>query len=192
MKSLSPVRLFATPGTVAHQAPPSWDFPGKNTAEGCHFLLQGIFPTQGLNPGLLHYRQTLYYLSHQVFSAPTLISKGHPRILKPAIGQALQTGPGESCGASLAHHWGSHSLTGVPVLVNQFRHQTTPQLDPCLGRLTWGSPSSKRSLALIWPGDGLRGFLPHWRWVPAGQRTRGLSPPWPCLAEHVGLLSLGG
>ena len=32
---------------------------------GCHFLLQGIFPTQGLNPGLLHCRQTLYLLSHQ-------------------------------------------------------------------------------------------------------------------------------
>ena len=31
----------------------------------CHFLLQGIFPTQGLNPGLLHCRQTLYHLSHQ-------------------------------------------------------------------------------------------------------------------------------
>ena len=31
----------------------------------CHFLLQGIFLTQGLNPGLLHYRQTLYRLSHQ-------------------------------------------------------------------------------------------------------------------------------
>ena len=31
----------------------------------CHFLLQGIFPTQGSNPGLLHCRQTLYPLSHQ-------------------------------------------------------------------------------------------------------------------------------
>ena len=30
-----------------------WDFPGKNTGVGCHFLLQGIFQTQGLNPGLL-------------------------------------------------------------------------------------------------------------------------------------------
>jgi len=29
------------------------DFPGKNTEVGCHFLLQGIFPTQGLNPYLL-------------------------------------------------------------------------------------------------------------------------------------------
>ena len=32
---------------------------------GCHFLLQGIFPIQGSNPGLLHCRQTLYHLSHQ-------------------------------------------------------------------------------------------------------------------------------
>ena len=41
-----------------------WDFPGKNTGVGCHFLLQEIFPTQGLNPGLLHCRQMLYHLSH--------------------------------------------------------------------------------------------------------------------------------
>ena len=31
-----------------------WDFPGKNTCMGLHFLLQGIFPTQGLVPSLLH------------------------------------------------------------------------------------------------------------------------------------------
>ena len=42
-----------------------WDFPGKSTGVGCHFLLQGIFPTQGSNPGLPHCRQTLYCLSHQ-------------------------------------------------------------------------------------------------------------------------------
>ena len=43
----------------------SWDFPGKNTELGCYFPLQGIFSTQGLNPGLLHCRQTLYCLIHQ-------------------------------------------------------------------------------------------------------------------------------
>ena len=42
-----------------------WDFPGKNTGVGCHFLLQEIFPTQGLNPSLTHCRQMLYHLSHQ-------------------------------------------------------------------------------------------------------------------------------
>ena len=39
--------------------------PGRNTGVGCHPLLQRIFPTQGLNPGLLHCRQVLYHLSHQ-------------------------------------------------------------------------------------------------------------------------------
>ena len=41
----------------------SWDFPGKNIGVDCHFLLQEIFPTQGLNPPFLyplHYRQILY------------------------------------------------------------------------------------------------------------------------------------
>ena len=41
------------------------DFPGKNTGVGCHALLQGIFPTQGSNPGLLHCRGILYQLSYQ-------------------------------------------------------------------------------------------------------------------------------
>ena len=47
------------------QAPHPWDSPGKNTGVGCHSLLQGIFPTQEGNPGLLHRRQIFYHLSHQ-------------------------------------------------------------------------------------------------------------------------------
>ena len=54
------------------QAPLSMDSPGKNTGVGCHALLQGIFPTQGWNPGLPHYRWILYHLRHQ----------GSPRTLK--------------------------------------------------------------------------------------------------------------
>ena len=42
-----------------------WDSPWtKNIGVGCHSLLQGIFLTQGLNPGLLHHRQIIYHLSH--------------------------------------------------------------------------------------------------------------------------------
>ena len=48
------------------------DSPGKNTAVGCHSLLQGIFPTQGSNPALPHCRWILYQLNHQ----------GSPRILE--------------------------------------------------------------------------------------------------------------
>ena len=40
VKSLNRVRLFATPWTIAYQAPLSMGFPGKNTGVGCHFLLQ--------------------------------------------------------------------------------------------------------------------------------------------------------
>ena len=41
------------------------DPPGKNTEVGCHALLQGIFPNQGLKPSLLHCRRILYCLDHQ-------------------------------------------------------------------------------------------------------------------------------
>ena len=49
-----------------------WNSPGQNTEVGSLSLLQGIFPTQGSNPGLLHCRWILYQLSH----------KGSPRILE--------------------------------------------------------------------------------------------------------------
>ena len=42
-----------------------WNSPGQNTGVVSLSLLQGIFLTQGLNPGLLHCRQILYHLSHQ-------------------------------------------------------------------------------------------------------------------------------
>ena len=50
--------------TVMHQASLSMEFSGKNTGVGCHALLQGNFPTQGANQGLLNCRQILYHLSH--------------------------------------------------------------------------------------------------------------------------------
>ena len=49
-----------------------WNSPDQNTGVGSLSLLQGIFPTQRSNPGLLHPRQNLYQLSHQ----------GSPRILE--------------------------------------------------------------------------------------------------------------
>ena len=55
-KSLGRVQHFAIPGLYR-----PWNSPGQNTGVGSHFLLQRIFPTQGLNPGLLHCRQ----MSHQ-------------------------------------------------------------------------------------------------------------------------------
>ena len=48
-----------------------WDSAGKNTGVGCHALHQGIFPSQGSSPGLLHWRCILYGLSHQ--ESPTIL-----------------------------------------------------------------------------------------------------------------------
>ena len=52
-------------GLQPARLPCPWNSPGENTGVGCHCLLQGIFPTQGLNPGLLHCRQILYHLSYR-------------------------------------------------------------------------------------------------------------------------------
>ena len=64
VKSFSRVRFFCDPmdcSLPGSSCP--WDFPGNSPGVDCHFLLQGIFPTQGLNLGLLHCKQTLYRLS---------------------------------------------------------------------------------------------------------------------------------
>ena len=64
---LSHIQLFLTPWTVAHQAPLSTEFAGKKTGLDCHFLFQGIFPTQESDMHLLrdslllYYRWILYY-----------------------------------------------------------------------------------------------------------------------------------
>ena len=59
-KLFSCVQLFATHGLYS-----PWNSPGQNTGEGNLSLLQGIFPTQGSNPGLLHCRGILYQLRHK-------------------------------------------------------------------------------------------------------------------------------
>ena len=59
--SLQPHGLYCSPpGSSVHR-----DSPSKNIGVGCYALLQGIFPTQGLNSGLPHCRQILYCLSYQ-------------------------------------------------------------------------------------------------------------------------------
>ena len=71
--SRSVVSDSVTPWTVACQAPLSMEF---SRQEYCHALLQEIFPTQGLNPGLPHCRQILYRLSHQGMLQKHILSPG--------------------------------------------------------------------------------------------------------------------
>ena len=61
----SQVKLSAALWIIACQAPLSVNSPGKNTGVSNHSFLQGMFPTQGSNSGLLHCRWIPYHLSHQ-------------------------------------------------------------------------------------------------------------------------------
>ena len=80
VKSLSHVRLFATPWTIAYQAPLFMGFSRQ------HFLLQRIFPTQESNPGLSHCRQTVYRLSHfELQSKPSVNVASIRNIIFPFI-----------------------------------------------------------------------------------------------------------
>ena len=75
-----------------------WNSPGQDTGVGCHDLLQGIFPTQGWNPGLPHCRWILYHLRHQ----------GNPRILEWAAYPFFR-------GSSQSRNW-----TGVSCIADRF------------------------------------------------------------------------
>ena len=72
LKSESESRSVVSHSLRPHGLHSPWNSPGQNTGVGSRSLLQGIFPSQGSNPGLPHCGQILYQLSH----------KGSPRILE--------------------------------------------------------------------------------------------------------------
>ena len=84
---------FVTSWTVAHQAPLSMEFSRqKHWIDSLLFPQKGIFLTQGSNPGLLHYRQILYCLSHRVSPSSSLTRDQTPSSLHHERG-VLATGP---------------------------------------------------------------------------------------------------
>ena len=85
----------------SEEPPSSRNFPGKSTGVGCHFLLQGILPTQGLNLGLLHCGQTLYCLSHQ-------------GSLKLEVSLMFQTEGSLTSASSFLFHLSGFSLLFIP------------------------------------------------------------------------------
>ena len=78
VKSLNHVQLFATPWSVALQAPPSMEFSRQEYWSGLPFPSPGDLLTQGSNPGLLHCRQMRYHLSHQALFIYDIINKTFP------------------------------------------------------------------------------------------------------------------
>ena len=95
-----------------------WNSPGQNTGVGSCSLLQGIFPTQGSNPGLLHCRRVLYQLSHKVsprilewvtcyFSSGSSWPKNRTGVSCTAGGFFTNWAVREALGKGKdVHHWG--------------------------------------------------------------------------------------
>ena len=89
---------WSPPGSSVHD-----HSPGKNTRVGSHFLLQGIFPTQGLNPDLPHCKQILYRISHQ--GSPTMWNlKNNPTKLRDTENR-LVIPRGENVGGGKMSEW---------------------------------------------------------------------------------------
>ena len=89
-----------------------WDFPGKSTGVDCHFLFQGIFPTQGSNPGLPHCRQTLNRLSHQ--ESPTIGEGGGNSLQYSCLENFMDRGAWwvQPMGSQrVRHDWATEHLT---------------------------------------------------------------------------------
>ena len=130
VKSLSRVQLFEIPWTTACEVPPPMGCPGKSTGVGCHFLLQGIFPTQGWNPGLPHGRRTLYHLSHRTVVAaegPKSIGSGVCALLL-CLQAGLHVRPSRGSRHRRRHQWRELCL-GSPVT------------DPVMQAKWWSEPT---------------------------------------------------
>ena len=145
-----------------------WDSPGKNTGVGCHFPLQGNFPTQGSNSGLPHCRLILYHLSHQ----------GSPRTLEwVACPFSRRSSQPRDSNQGLRHcrqilyelsYQGSSALeTPKSPLTHYCRHKASLGATELTG-------CSLTTMTLVWGARG-RGKMLLWE-----QKTPPLSPspPW--------------
>ena len=120
-----------------------WDFPGENTGVGCHLLLQGILPTQGLNPSLLP--ATLHW---QVDSSPldppgqvsTLSQLSHyfqgllhPLALLPLISSHPVHQSISACNYMIQASTKCREFPGGPLVKIQCFHCHGPMFDPWMG-----------------------------------------------------------
>ena len=106
------------------------DFPGKNTGEGCHFLHQGIFPTQGLNLSLL-------YLLHWQANSLLLGHLGSPVIHMRLVRKFIQIFH-KIIQKKLIELFGQpeYFVNGTDVTI-LFDHQAVSQLVPNVDPFSW-------------------------------------------------------
>ena len=138
-----------------------WNSPGQNTGVGSLSLLQGIFLTQGSNPGLPHCRQILYQLSHQGRPKEVLTSHAHTHRDTHTCRNTHRDTCTDICTET---HTCAHPQTHTHTQSPPVSHTLPP---PC--RLT---PSALNTVTQAWPTQ------PHHTWHPPSRvHTLPLPPP---------------
>ena len=128
-----------------------WNSPGQNTGVSNLSLLQGVFPTQGSNPGLLHYGWILYHLSHQE----------SPRILE-WVAYFFSRGSSRP-----------RNQTGVSCIAGRFllSYEGSPEvLSEVLSEVTVKSRHSEKAMA---PHSGTLAWKIPWMEEPGGLQSMG-------------------
>ena len=95
-----------------------WDSPGKNTRAGCHFLLQGIFQTQGSNLHLLHSKadsSPLHHLGRPGMSLRRDPGRCKPRAIQSTFTTMMSNHPYQSGEGTQSHLFGFKSQSHHPV-----------------------------------------------------------------------------
>ena len=127
-----------------------WDCAGQNTGVGGLSFLQGIFPTQGLNPGLLHCKWILYQLSHKgspcfgvQFSCSVVSDSLRPHELQHARPPCLSPTPGVHPNSCPSSQWG-HPAISSSVVPFSSCHPSLPASEsfPMSQLFAWGGQST--------------------------------------------------
>ena len=134
-------QLFVTSGLQPTRLLCPWDFPGKNTGAGCHFLLQGICLTQGSNPHLLHWQMGSSLLSRQGSPLGFTQSIHNSLQISKGIKQLMLTTP---CPRHMVRPWEYSSVHfSLPVMSDSLqphgRQHTRP---PCPSATTGACSNS--------------------------------------------------
>ena len=123
-----------------------WSSPGWNTGVGSLSLLQGIFPTQELNPGLLHCREILYQLMHKGSPLSSVGKESACNVGDPGSIPGLGRSPGEGKGYPLQYFGAllmAQLVKNPPVMWGT--------QDPWVGKILWRR--ERLPTPVFWPEE---------------------------------------
>ena len=151
--------LLQTNGLQPSRLLSPWDFPGRNAGVSCHFLLQGIFLTQGSNPSFLHWQGFFFFflqLSHQ--GSPQLnyplINRCRDSLFLPTVEEntALEKGMGTEVVEGMPGRWG-HGFLGAKEERSRIKMYPATNFQPATHPPTGSHHTQQAGTAITWQVD---------------------------------------